>query len=234
MQTSFRVDHSFDFDGVSYLSIRQRKLSAFSSVRLQHIVMKWPDDHDVNLITEWLKKEHVYRALGFSRSLPQKYVRRSVVPDLTGTMEAVEFLIFKDTKLDTPTGFLICYEAKRVGDANQEVDFAIMHEGHRGNVALIRTMKLCMLTYLFAVRGAKSVCWIRRKRLETEAEPSAGASGRYRQQGGLHVVTLERFITMLQIEERTTDPDHMPTVVLEAGPRSYPPSLQDDEGSEDD
>jgi len=71
---------------------------------------------------------------------------------------------------DKPLGFLVVYEDRHAGDADQEIDFGIVNPELEGRPELIRQVRRCILAYLFTVRRAASVSWNRRARSSTTCE----------------------------------------------------------------
>jgi hypothetical protein len=211
------IDADFDFSGVPYTSIRDRKRTGFLRAIYEEIEIKWPEAEEIDVLAEWCKREEIYRAFGFSRPLARDYIRKSILPDLTGATEDVEFLLIRDLSAGLPIGFFVVYEGRRFRDPNQELDVAIIDHTRRDWMALFRKIKLCAYSYLFAGRGAQSVHWIRRKKVEDEAsgKKSFGKTLNYKTIDKRHVTTLRQFISLLKRSINSKKTASVPVICFE-------------------
>jgi hypothetical protein len=119
-----------------------------------------------------------------------------VLPDLTTKerdLEPVEFLIVRDGIKNKRVGFFVVYEAKRKDDPNQELDFTIAAAEYLGKIGIIRSIEISILSYLFAVRGAKSVFWSRRKQVDNKNKNFEHQTSSYQEKGPPIVITLNKF-----------------------------------------
>ena len=188
------IDLSYDFDKIQYIPIRYHRQTGFVKLTYANIEIRWPMNNEIKLIWEWFKRKTVYRAFGYSQPPRLNHIENSRLPDLTTKerhLEPVEFLMVRDGSKNKSIGFCVVYEARSKGDPNQELDFTIADDEYLGNVVMIRVIEICILSYLFAVRGAKSVFWIRRKRLNNlNIEPQTSS---YTKKGPPTVITRLKF-----------------------------------------
>ncbi|MDZ7361173.1 MAG: hypothetical protein ONB46_10655 [candidate division KSB1 bacterium] len=217
------INANYDFDKIAYVPIQFHKRTGFSHITYSNIELRWPNNHEMTLIAQWFKNEDVYRAFGFSRPPSQANIENSVLPDLTAReryLEAVEFLVVRDHSRDKAIGFFVVFESHRRADPNQEIDFAVVDENYRGQVGLLRKIELCILSYLFAVRGAQSVFWIRRKPRIAEASGSvAPGEGKnrfapYQQKGKPFIITRQQFKRRLERRRKVRGEKAFPFIVL--------------------
>lgn len=157
--------------------------------------VRWPNENETELIAGWFRRPEIHRALGFPVPPRRRHLRLSVLPDLTGGTEPVELLVVRHRPDGVAIGFLVVYEERGAGRPDLELDLAIACEEHRGDPILVRRIKLCVLSYLFAVRGAERVSWVRRKR-DPGSDP--GGPRLFPRRGRPVVVTPERFRRWLQ------------------------------------
>lgn len=204
------IDNTFDFESRPYLPIKRRGEANFIEVACGDVRLQRAAESGMRRIASWLQEERIYGPLGFSRSIPEKCVRRSVVPDLTGTMETVDFLIIDDAGRTAPFGFVICYDARKYEDPDQEVDMALGDPAFEGRFTLVRSIKIAVLTYLFAVCGAQTVQWIRRKRNAAEE------GTRFRRRGTTSIVDRDGFASILQSLARSRERSPLPIVAYGA------------------
>jgi hypothetical protein len=215
-EIQYPIDHKFDFDSVSYVPIKFCKRTGFSRIVYENVEIRWPEEDEIDLIAKWCKRPDIFLAFGFSRPIARNYIKKSILPDLTGTTEHVEFLIINDLLNRKSIGFLIVYEGHKFRDPNQEIDFAITNNKYLGSTALVRNIKICILTYLFAVRGAETVHWIRRKSVENKL-PETRLSGRklgYRKKEKQHLVSLGEFKRLLKHLQKVNKKARTPIVFL--------------------
>ena len=186
------VDPEFDYSQLNYLPIRYRRGLGFSKVihilsksskseqagskdqieNVKALEMKWPDEKECELIAKWCRREDIYSAFGFKRPPAGDYIRRSRLPNCTGSFEPVELLIVRDHDDSKPIGFFIVYEGCKGGGTCPEIDFALTEKRLLGSPVLLRHIKICILSYLFRVRGATMVKWQRlRKKDPVEISP---------------------------------------------------------------
>lgn len=202
--------------------------TAFLSARLGEIEIRWPTQDELELMADWFRRPEIHRALGFPLPPRLEHLQLSVLPDLTGGTEPVDLLIVRHLPDRSPIGFLVVYEA--LGGGNYELDLAIASRQRRGDPLLVRKIELCVLGYLFAVRGAERVVWERRKRGPGEPDAEKERPRIFPRQGKPVVVTLERFRRMLRA--RAAGSEELPTLFLD-GPaasdsdRPAIPSRQD-------
>ena len=115
---------------------------------------------DLGLIAQWLRLPDTYEPLDFRGPVPRRYVLRHLVPARTGEGERVEYLMLRER--EHPLGFAICYEVNRAA-ACQEIDFARRPESPRMDRSLVHSIRVVVLGYVFAVRGAARAFWRRRR-----------------------------------------------------------------------
>ena len=197
------VSGSFDFTRVPYVPIRRRDGQSLCHVLHAGARLHHAGAQDRERIAQWLRQPHVYPPLGFTRAPEENWVRRSQVPDGTGTMEPVELLMLREASTDAAVGFYLCYESRR--GRCQEVDFALGATEVAGSVALLRAGKIATLAWLMAVCGVQEVHWLRRK-----LDP---ATGHYPRQSRVYAVSRAQFAATLRRLERTGTADHLPVIV---------------------
>ncbi len=196
-----------DVSGASYVPIRDRTAGPSVGVEYDGVIVRTMEGHDRPRVASWLSQPEVHGPLGFARSIPEAAIARGVVPDLTGGMESVEYLAVERKASAEPIGFIVCYECRRPGDPEQEVDFALPDPAD-GTVGTVRAIRTAMLAYLFAVRGASAVRWVRRRRTDEAPERLAGDPARagWRQGGAEHRVSRAEFAEKLaRLSEDGTD-----------------------------
>jgi hypothetical protein len=186
--------------------------TGFLAARLGEIEIRWPTTQELELMADWFRCPEVHRALGFPLPPGIEHLRFSVLPDLTGGTEPVDLLIVHHLPESEPIGFLVVYAA--LGHAAFELDLAIASPEHLGEPLRIRRIELCVLGYLFAIRGADRVVWERRKRDPDEPEERAERPGLFPRQGRPVVVTRERFRRMLRARATAGGSEELPTLLL--------------------
>lgn len=190
------MDLSYDFDKSPYVPIRNHRKTGFEKITYANIEIRWPLQNEIKLIWKRFENEAVYRAFGYSQPPLLKHIIKSELPDLTTgekELEPVELLTVQDRERDKWIGFCVVYEAKTMDDPDQELDFTIASEEYLGIVGMIRTIEICILSYLFAVRGAKSVFWIRRKPPDHSTRNHESQTAYFKQKGRPIVITLPTF-----------------------------------------
>ena len=165
----------------SYIPLRFRRKIGFSKVihtlnkslkfkqrgrkdrigNVKVLEMKWPDENERERIVKWCRREDIYRAFGSKRPPAADYIRRSRLPNGSGSFEPVEFLMVRDHSTHRPIGFFIVYEVRHVNQIYPEIDFALTEDKLLGSAVLIRHIKICILSYLFIICGALLVKWQR-------------------------------------------------------------------------
>lgn len=184
-------------DNVPYVPIHAHRKTGFESIAHRNIELRWPRDAEVELLAQWFSQEEIYRAFGFSRPPSRANIANNVLPDLSTReryLEAVEFLLVCDREQDRPFGFFVAFESRRRADPEQEIDFAVMEESYRGRFDLLRRIEICVLSYLFAVRGARSVFWVRRKRSTGGIPaPANREAAHYLEKGKPFLITRQQF-----------------------------------------
>lgn len=215
-EVKYSIDHNFDFDSVSYVPIKFYKRTKFSKAVYENMEIKWPDEDEIDLIAEWCKRRDIYLAFGFSRPLARNYIRKAILPTLTGTTEHVEFLIINDQANQRSIGFLIVYESRKFADPNQELDFAITDDNYLGKTPLIRNIKICILTYLFTVRGTHTVHWIRRKNVENNLFEKRFFLKKlsYRKKKKRYLVKLDEFKGLLKRLQKAENNKSPPIIII--------------------
>jgi hypothetical protein len=186
-------------DNAPYVPIHAHKKTGFENIAHRNVELRWPRHAEIELLIQWFSREEIYRAFGFSRPPSRANIANNVLPDLSTReryLEAVEFLLVCDREQDRAFGFFVVFESRRRADPNQEIDFAVIDESYRGRLGLLRTIEVCVLSYLFAVRGAHSVFWVRRKREDCNgklpAQANTGAM-RYHEKGKPFLITRQQF-----------------------------------------
>jgi len=207
------VDRAFDFSSCPYYPIRRRASRELAVVFGRALALR-ARALDLEWISTCLSQPAIYQALGMRHAPAERDVCRSQLPDGSGNMEAVEFLVLHDTnttavkgkldsawrnKLPQPTGFYLVYEARRA--RSQEVDFAFSPDyaavGTSATVTLLRDGRIAILTYLIAACGVLRVQWVRRRQVPD--------SSRFRTSGPVRVENLDRFISLLERIETHSD-----------------------------
>jgi len=205
--TERAVEPDDSFDTVGYLRLRDRGLLGPAEVLYDPVRLRRYGENDLDLLEGWLAGRHVYAPLGFPRPVDRAFIVRSAVPDRTGTAEPVEYLLIEDSSTRRRIGFVVCYEARRPDDPDQEVDFALPVEGF-GTCQCMRAIRTAVLTYLFCLCGARTVSWVRMRRGGPD-EPAAD-SGPYAQRGAPHQVTIGDFRRALRRISRTRSRSRWP------------------------
>jgi hypothetical protein len=217
------VDANYDFNKIFYVPIRFHKRTGFAKIIYSNIELRWPNKHEMTLIAQWFTNEEIYRAFGFSRPPSPANIENSMLPDLTAReryLEAVEFLVVRDHSRDKAIGFFVVFESHRRADPNQEIDFAVVDENYRGQVGLLRKIEICILCYLFAVRGAQSVFWVRRKQEVAEASGPGAPRGMgnrfalYQQKGKPFMITRLQFKRRLERRRKARGEKAFPIIIL--------------------
>lgn len=202
----FEIGSAFDFSNCPYYPIRHRASRDVAVVIGRALALR-ARALDLQWIATWLSQPAIYQALGMRHAPSRRDVCRSKLPDGSGNMESVEFLVLHDTrttpvnekldsawrnKLPQPTGFYLVYEARRA--RSQEVDFAFSPDyaavGTSTTIPLLRDGRIAILTYLIAVCGVVRVQWVRRRQIS--------GSSRFRTSGPVRVETVDRFISLLE------------------------------------
>ena len=190
------IDLNYEFDAISYVPIRNHRKTGFVKITYANIEIRWPIKNEIKLIWERFENEAVYRAFGYSQPPLLNHIAKSELPDLTTgekKLEPVEFLTVQDRDRNKWIGFCVVYEAKTMDDPDQELDFTIASEDYLGMVGMIRTIEISILSYLFAVRGAKSVFWIRRKPAGHSNRTPESQNVSFKQKGRPIVITRPTF-----------------------------------------
>ncbi|MFQ5631358.1 MAG: hypothetical protein ACE5I1_21505 [bacterium] len=198
------IDKKFDFESVHYVPVRFHKRTQFCKAVYKNIDLSWPNRDEISVIADWFKREDIYRAFGFTRPPLERHIQKSRLPDNTGRFDCVEFLLIKDIRNNRNIGFIVAYARIKGKAPHQEIDFTLADGDLRGNTSLLLDIKICMLTYFFAVRGVQTVFWVRRKKISDGAseggEPRMSA---YRQKDKRFEITRQQFKRFLQRLENT-------------------------------
>lgn len=211
---AIKINNSFDFSACPYYPIRRRAKRQAAVVFARALVHR-ARAVDLEGIASWLSQPAIHLALGIRRAPSKRDVCRSQLPDGSGSMESVEFLVLHDcaqilpdktssagwqNALPPPVGFYLIYEARRAH--GQEVDFAFSPDfagmGKPVTVPLLRAGRIATLGYLMAVCGADRVQWVRRRKIP--------GTSRYRTRGQVRVVTVDRYLSTLRRLENHSEP----------------------------
>lgn len=92
---------------------------------------------------------------------------------------------------------------------------ALGDRSFEGRIGLVRSIKIAVLTYLFAFCGAETVQWIRRKR------DAAEDGARFRRRGATSVTDRRGFRSILESLERSRERRPLPVLVIEAAGSHY-------------
>ena len=214
-QRRFELSSGFDFEGQDYISLRRRHQAGLRRVAYRDVEIRPPVQEEIGLIAEWFGRPEIFLALGFPRPPAQRYLERSLLPDLTGTYEKVELLLVAQHPAGRPIGFVLVYEYRGTGRPFQELDLAIAEEIQQGRAARVRHIKVAVLSYLFAVCGARQVSWVRRKRVSGGGRKS-GRRSVYRRRGRDVRIDLRRFRRLLERLEDAPGETDRPLIELRA------------------
>lgn len=207
------IDAGYDFEKIAYVPVQFHRRTAFSKITCANMELCWPGAAENELLAQWFAKEEIYRAFGFSKPPAQSQIARAALPDLSAKercVEAVEFLMVRDSRAKKAIGFFVIFEARCRADPNQEIDFAVLDEDYRGRLDLLRKIELGICGYLFGVRGARSIFWVRRK----PAPVAPNEALRYRQTGKPFLITRRQFKRRLQRRKRRGDDEAFPIRLL--------------------
>jgi len=212
------VDADYNFDKIDYVPLRLHRQTGFAKISCDNIELRWPNPQEITLLGEWFEKDEIYRIFGFSQPPSQDHIERSTLPDLSTRErrpEAVEFLMVGDRIADKPIGFFVVFESRQSGDPNQEIDFALIDPDYLKQLTVLRKIEHCILGYLFAVRGARSVFWVRRKL----AGQSGGLKKKndqqfYQQKGKPFLITRRQFQRQLLRRRDRSGREKLPEIRL--------------------
>ena len=121
----------------------------------------------------------------------------------------------KDVDKDKDIGFVIVYEVRGSGDPNQELDFCIVNNEDRGSREFIKYGVWCIASYLFAVRAAQSISWIRRKRVFHDGDGNSKGSTIYNTTGKPFKMTRREFKNRLERKKHKNDEAVFPIIYFE-------------------
>jgi len=183
------VGSDYRFEQVRYVPVALRRRTGMVWVRCSDVEVHRPDASEQEWIADRLVRGDVHVPLGFPEPPTLENVESGWLPDLSlpgrliqnrrGYREPAEFLVIasvRDGQVSDPSpqriGFCIIYEQTGPGDPNQEIDLALTPVGPpaagsaepptlREKTRRIRGWELCLLAYLFALCGARSVAWER-------------------------------------------------------------------------
>lgn len=210
-QRRFHLSSSFDFEGQPYLSLRRRHEAGLQRATYRGVEIRPPCAQEIGLIAAWFGRPEVFQALGYPRAPDRRCLQRSLLPDLTGTFERVEMLMAAEHPSGKAFGFLLVYECRGAGRPFQELDLAIAEEFRQGGAARVRRVKVAVLSYLFAVCGARRVSWVRRKRARDARRTVCRRRGR-----GVRIGR-QQFRRMLERLEKEPGERGLPSIVLGDG-----------------
>ncbi len=198
------VHPDFDFESIAYVPIRRRWAQVGPTVLYAGIEVRRARPDEGERVLEWLRRPGLFRPFGFTQPLTGEQVTRRELPDGSGGVEAVDFLIV-EYPASGPVGLVVCYEQRGDGDPDQEVDFGLLQPGAWEGPRAMRTVMIAVLTYLFAVCGARRVRWTRRRPIRRGAPAHACREVRetarstvYREVGAPFVASVARFRGMLR------------------------------------
>lgn len=232
------VDATFDFGSVEYRPIRERTSEVDAlEVRCEALVLRPAAPDENERIHSWLRREELHRAFGLLHPPRRQDVERRELPDGTGEVESVEFLVIRDAARK-PVALSICYEFTGRGDPNQAVDMGLLAPADVGGHGPVRTIRLLILTYLFAVCGALSVSWNRRRRVrdsdDTPHRSPAGAHAAWRTSAMRRTVSRDQFLAIIARRSRSERGREMPLIYEGAWPNAIDPPARSPHKAEGD
>ena len=204
-----------DFDPARINFVRVQDRTDRYTVRLNGMELRQALPRDIPAISRALADPHVYRMFGFNRPIPPDYVVQWKVPDGTGTLEAVELLVFEKAREQRALGFVIVYDTPARGAGTQEVDLALFNRDTTTSRRDMRAIRTCTLTYLFAVQGNRAVHWVRSRPVTQDKTRDAQGCVRLQRDCGRRAkrVTPDDFVEMLERFERKWGRARMPVVI---------------------
>lgn len=133
------------------------------------VTLHWPTAEELGLIAASCRRREVWNAFGFKRPALRDPVIRWRMPDGGGAFEPVEYLVVEQPGVEQPFGFFVLYDISPARDRICEMDFAVFDPKGLQRINLI-SLKVIVLSYLFAIRGCARVIWKRvaRRRHWTE------------------------------------------------------------------
>ncbi len=212
---SFVLRPDYDFARLRYVSLRRRERIPFSSAIHGQVEVRRARGSALDRIVKNLQEKRIHRAFGFPKAPAERQLRKSRLPDLSGTFEDVELMQAAWLPDGVLFGLLVVYQSRGITWPEQELDFALIDQSYAGRPALIRQVRTAILSYLFALCGVRKAYWLRRKEVRRTA-PGGRSRSYYRRFGDPVVSSLERFQASLHRWSASGGDPDLPRIELDS------------------